>query len=267
LHSALERILKIPASENYSRNVVIITDGAIHFPAETYELIQKSANQFNFFPFGIGALETDVETKVIRSIAIASNTVPFLVTSNSEAVERAETFKNLIQTPVLTNLKAEFSGIDVYDIEPMSLPDIFKNRPVLIFGKWNKNGTSEAKGKVTISGISDKRITLKNTIPKSSKITENSALSYLWARKRIEHLSNMNELSPSHELEEKITELGLKYNLLTKYTSFIAVEEEDMLSAKKTNSGAVPEPEEWLLIVVLLSLALFLVLKRYFSLS
>jgi len=267
LHSALERILKIPASENYSRNVVIITDGAIHFPAETYELIQKSANQFNFFPFGIGALETDVETKVIRSIAIASNTVPFLVTSNSEAVERAETFKNLIQTPVLTNLKAEFSGIDVYDIEPMSLPDIFKNRPVLIFGKWNKNGTSEAKGKVTISGISDKRITLKNTIPKSSKITENSALSYLWARKRIEHLSNMNELSPSHELEEKITELGLKYNLLTKYTSFVAVEEEDMLSAKKTNSGAVPEPEEWLLILVLLSLALFLVLKRYFSLS
>jgi len=267
LHSALERVLKMPASENYSRNVVIITDGAIHFPAETYGLIQKSANQFNFFPFGIGALETDVQTKVIRSIAIASNTVPFLVTSNSEVAERAEAFKNLIQTPVLTNLKAEFSGINVYDIEPLSLPDIFKNRPVLIFGKWNKDNTSETKGKVIISGISDKSITLKNTIPKSAEITENSGLSYLWARKRIEHLSNMNELSPSYELEEKITALGLKYNLLTEYTSFIAVEEDDMFLAKKTNSGAVPEPKEWLLLLVLLSLVLFLGLKKYFSLS
>jgi Ca-activated chloride channel family protein len=53
----------------------------------------------------------------------------------------------------------------------------------------------------------------------------NSALRYLWARSRIAEVSDYGaEYLPDEKVRE-VTDLGLKYNLLTRYTSFIAVRE------------------------------------------
>jgi Ca-activated chloride channel family protein len=54
----------------------------------------------------------------------------------------------------------------------------------------------------------------------------NRALRYLWARSRIAELSDYGSSRVPAERVREITELGLKYNLLTRYTSFIAVREE-----------------------------------------
>ena len=54
----------------------------------------------------------------------------------------------------------------------------------------------------------------------------NRALRYLWARSRIAELSDYGSRNVSAERVKEITSLGLKYNLLTQYTSFIAVLEE-----------------------------------------
>ena len=53
----------------------------------------------------------------------------------------------------------------------------------------------------------------------------NRALRYLWARSRIAELSDYGSGNVSPETVKEITALGLKYNLLTQYTSFIAVRE------------------------------------------
>ena len=47
---------------------------------------------------------------------------------------------------MLTEVKVEFDGFDAYDVEPKVLPDVFANRPVVVFGKYK--GTPS--GKVTI---------------------------------------------------------------------------------------------------------------------
>ena len=55
-----------------------------------------------------------------------------------------------------------------------------------------------------------------------------SALRYLWARERIKYLDHLvksdNGRGDSTTIKE-ITRLGLKYNLMTNYTSFVAVDE------------------------------------------
>jgi Ca-activated chloride channel homolog len=53
----------------------------------------------------------------------------------------------------------------------------------------------------------------------------NRALRYLWARSRIAELSDYGSGDVSDDQIKEITSLGLKYNLLTQYTSFIAVRE------------------------------------------
>lgn len=55
---------------------------------------------------------------------------------------------------------------------------------------------------------------------------DNMALKYLWARYRITVLSDYIKLQPQDDRVKEVTELGLKYNLLTAYTSFVAVDTE-----------------------------------------
>jgi len=52
------------------------------------------------------------------------------------------------------------------------------------------------------------------------------ALKYLWARERIRILDDYTNLAQNDAHVDEITALGLKYNLLTAYTSFIAIDSE-----------------------------------------
>ena len=54
----------------------------------------------------------------------------------------------------------------------------------------------------------------------------NAALRTLWARHRVTVLSDTNRLRASDRRIQEVTELGLRYNLLTAYTSFVAIDSE-----------------------------------------
>jgi Ca-activated chloride channel family protein len=68
----------------------------------------------------------------------------------------------------------------------------------------------------------------------------NSALRYLWARSRIAELSDYGSSDLAEENIKEITRLGLKYNLLTRYTSFIAVRE--VVTNPNGNAQDVKQP-------------------------
>lgn len=217
---ALKRALSLPRPENYSRTVVIATDGYVSVEAEAFDLIRKSLGQANMFAFGIG---TSVNRHLIEGMARAGMGEPFIVTKPDEAPAKAEALRRMVQSPVLTGIKADFGSFDVYDVEPPSIPDVLAERPVIIFGKWH----GRPKGTIAVSGTS-------GTGPYKSAIdvagaapTEtNSALRYLWARHRIASLSDFAMLRRDDEAVKEVTSLGLTYNLLTAYTSFVAADTE-----------------------------------------
>jgi Ca-activated chloride channel family protein len=95
-------------------------------------------------------------------------------------------------------------------------------RPIIVFGKWRGNPS----GTIAISGFSGedryrKKINVDNFKPRKS----NLALRYLWARHKIKILSDYSGLRDV-DYKDQVLELGLKYNLLTKYTSFVAIDSE-----------------------------------------
>jgi len=65
-------------------------------------------------------------------------------------------------------------------------------------------------------------------------------LRYLWARSRIAELSDYGSSDLSEANIKEITSLGLKYNLLTRYTSFIAVRE--VVTNPNGNAQDVKQP-------------------------
>jgi Ca-activated chloride channel family protein len=76
----------------------------------------------------------------------------------------------------------------------------------------------------------------------SQVATDTTALRYLWARSRIAELADTARLEGSADQEtvKLVTALGLKYSLLTDYTSFVAV---DQIVRNQQGSEAVDQPQ------------------------
>lgn len=216
---AMKRALSVPKTSGFSRSVVIVTDGYITVEREAFELIRNNLDKTNFFAFGIGS---SVNRYLIEGIAKTGMGLPFIITEEKEADWTAAKFRQYIQSPVLTDIKAEFNGFDVYDVEPVKIPDLFSQRPIIIYGKYRGN----ARGEIVVSGQNAEQKYKKSFVVSDSKsLDTNSALTYLWARKKIERLSDYTGEQENEASKKDIVEIGLKYNLLTKYTSFIAVTE------------------------------------------
>ena len=217
---ALKRSLSLPRAEGFSRSVVIATDGYVTVEEEVFDLIRKNLGDANMFTFGIGS---SVNRHLLEGMARVGMGEPFVISKPEETREKAEQFRKMIESPVLTKVKVDFGKFGIYDVEPLSIPDVFAERPVIVFGKWR----GRPKGEITLSGLTNNGpYTNKIDIQKEKPLKSNSALQYLWARHRITLLADYNILRNDPDRVKEVTRLGIDYNLLTAYTSFVAIDTE-----------------------------------------
>ncbi|MDP4188808.1 MAG: hypothetical protein Q8905_12220, partial [Bacteroidota bacterium] len=141
--------------------------------------------------------------------------------------EQAEKFRNYISNPVLTQIKKDFGKFDVYDVEPITVPDVLAERPVIIMGKYK----GDEQGTLSLKGYSGGNKRYKTTLDVSTVKSDerNAAIRYLWARNKIKMLEDYKEAGFDSSLIKQVTNLGLKYNLMTAYTSFVAIDEEQII--------------------------------------
>lgn len=261
---ALKRALAIPVADTTARSIVVITDGYVSLEAESFDLIRNNLNRANLFAFGIGS---SVNRFLIEGMARAGQGEPFIVTRPDEAAQQAQLFQEYISAPVLTRVQVEAEGFAMSAMEPATVADVLAERPIVVMGKW----TGEAQGTITVRGITGAGEFLQSFPVASAKVLEGSpALSYLWARSRIATLGDNQQLRANDENVRQITNLGLTYNLLTAYTSFVAVDDRvrnpggqndsvkqplplpQGVSNQAVGGAAVattPEPETWMLLI------------------
>ena len=214
---AMQTAMKLPRpADGVSRSFVVVTDGFISEEPEVFDHIRTHLSEANVFAFGIG---TSVNRHFIEGVAKAGQGEPFIALDVKDAELAAAKFRSYIQSPVLTSVKVAFDGFAAYDVEPAVLPDVFADRPVVVFGKYK----GAAQGKITLTGVSG-RGRFVSTIDAATVAPDakHAALSYLWARARISELSDFYA-QDAHR--QAIVDLGLRYNLLTRFTSFIAVQQ------------------------------------------
>ena len=247
LLQALEEAYAMPRPDpDLSRTFVVITDGYVDVEKEAFEMIRNNGGDTNFFSFGIGS---SVNRYLIEGMAFMGGGEPMIITQEKEAAKQAEQFRSYINTPVLTRIKMNYGKFQAYDVEPVSVPDMLAERPIIIFGKYK----GEPTGTITLSGkVGRKNYKQSFDLSKVKPCKDNSAIRYLWARERIkllDYLVSDNSYSSSGQNNENdiktITNLGLKYNLMTNYTSFIAIDEQKIMEDGKlvTVKQAVPLPE------------------------
>ncbi len=215
---ALQKALALSKTEGFSRSIVIATDGYVSVETKVFDLMRKNLGDANMFTFGIGS---SVNRHLIEGMARIGMGEPFVITKPDQAVITAKKFRKLIESPVLTGINVDFGKFKAYDVEPSNIPDVLADRPVVVFGKWR----GSPFGTISLQGYTGKHRFLKNIdVSKTKALESNSALRYLWARHRIALLADYNRLNEQDERIKEVTNLGLTYNLLTAYTSFVAVD-------------------------------------------
>ncbi len=217
LLDGLERAMSLPRQPHTSRSIVLISDGYIEAEADVFDYIRGQLDDANFFAFGIGS---SVNRLLIEGVARAGRGEPFIVTQPEDAPDAADRLRRYIDTPVLTGIEVKFTGFDVYHVDPVSVPDLFASRPIIVFGKWR----GSAAGSIEITGHTG-RGPYQASVPvtRASVSDKHGSLRHLWARNRIAELADFG--SVGEDRAAAITALGLTYGLLTRYTSFVAVQE------------------------------------------
>lgn len=234
---ALREALAMPTDPERSRSFVVVTDGFVTVETQAYQLVRENLNKANLFAFGIGS---SVNRSLIEGLARAGQGEPFVVTDEHMAAEQANRLRRMIDSPLLSGIDARFEGLDVYDVEPKQLPDLFADRPLVLFGKWK----GEPRGELRIDGhAADGPFQTRLPIHSANLTEEGGSLAHLWARKRLATLMDQEALDGGFDFSEQILDLGMKYQLLTPYTSFVAVDQEVRNPAPQaTKSVDQPQP-------------------------
>ena len=186
------------------------------------------------FAFGIGS---SVNRYLIEGIARAGNGETFIATGRNEVTQIAQDFIDYIRAPVLTGISIDSRDVTLYDTEPGQFADVLGQRPLLVIGKYRDAGGNPAIMLHGRTGNGEYSQFFAFTPDNGSE--QYRPLRWLWARRRIADLSDFYQGDPKDNRDE-IVSLGLQYSLLTKYTSFVAVD--DVIRNPNVRARNVKQP-------------------------
>jgi len=222
------------------RVVCFMTDGLVGNDFAIIDAIKKNAGSTRVFSFGIG---DSVNRFLIEGMAFAGRGRAEVVTLPDDQAAAADRLYAAIHAPLLTDIAIDWGTLGVEEIYPIPLPDLFSARPIMIHGRL-KNGTTS--GTITLRGQTgagpfERKIALQMVDP----ALDSTALASIWARAKVEQvmhqdLAALQSGSFPDALKRQITDLGVQYNLMTQFTSFVAVDESEVTTGGQAQTVAVP---------------------------
>ncbi len=221
----LAALSRIPGGDrpNY---VLFLTDGLPTVgTTETAEILKNVARangrNARIFVFGVGH---DVNTELLDRISSDNRGTSVYVGEGEDLEVALSGFYEKIASPVLADLAVDFDGIETDQVYPRTLPDLFKGSQLVLVGRYRGRGpvTAVLTGK---SGREAKRFVLESrALDRGDRF---GFLARLWATRRIGYLLEEIRLRGSNEeLVGEVRRLGLKYGIVTPYTSFLVTERE-----------------------------------------
>lgn len=169
------------------------------------------------FTFGVGY---NVNTMLLDQLAQENRGTTTYVLPGENLEVTVSAFYRKIASPVLADIELDIDGgIDVFDLYPMALPDMFRGTQLLILGRYHGEGSAQITLSGNAGGIEIAFVTMESF---PGMALEDVFLPRLWAGRRISYLLNQIRLyGESDELVQSVIELSQRYGIITPYTSFL----------------------------------------------
>ncbi len=177
----------------------------------------KEANRFaaRLFVFGVGY---DVNTRLLDRLAQDNHATSDYVRPSEDIEVKVSSFYKKVSHPVLTDVRLTFDGVEVSELYPRELPDIFKGTQLLVLGKYRSGAHTGATLTGSAQG-SERRFRYEVSF---SPDDNNDFVPRLWATRRIGYLIDQLRLhGQNKELVDEVVRLSKKYGIITEYTSFL----------------------------------------------
>ncbi len=187
-------------------------------------LARSAPENLRLFAFGVGY---DVDTYLLDSLAQAHHGASTYVQPGERIDEVLSGFYAKISTPVLTDLKLDFGGMQTYDLYPSPLPDLFNGSQIVAVGRYRDGGASDVLLSGTVNGERQSFLFPEQHFSEDSREASAAlaALPRLWATRKIGYLLNQVRLNgPEQETIDQIVRLSIRYGIVTPYTSYLVTE-------------------------------------------
>ena len=218
---ALMHLMTKPTTPDYVRTIILLTDGDLGNEEQIFAAMRKDLGGARLYTIGIGSAP---------NIFLASKMAQFgrgtftHIADISEIQEQMMRLFASIESPVLTDVQLSFEGVEVSNLYPERLPDLFAGQPLMVYGEITRGGVGRAH--LTARAGNEP---YEATIPINAlEATFHPGITTLWARQRVEELmDHWREAEESNrtEIRESVIAHAIQYNLVTRFTSLVAVEE------------------------------------------
>jgi Ca-activated chloride channel family protein len=213
----IKAALDFPHDESRLRFVTFMTDGYIGNEQDIIGAVHERIGASRIFSFGVGS---SVNRYLLERMAREGRGAVAYLGPQDSARTIMEEFFGRISHPVLTDVRIDWGGMAATDVYPAKIPDMFVGRAIVVTGKY-----AGVSGGVSISGQSGSK---RRRIDLATDVSDTSMafIAKIWARLRIADLVDRQswEADPYGELAAAIKSTALSYQLVSDYTSFIAVD-------------------------------------------
>jgi Ca-activated chloride channel family protein len=198
---------------------------------------EAAPERVRIFPFGVGY---DVNTTLLDTIAANHRGASGYVRPEEAIDEKVSAFYAKVSTPLLADLEIDFGQIDVEDVYPYPLPDLFAGTQLVVLGRYREGGDSEVTLRGEVNGQSQ-TFSYDNVYFHEQGGKE--FIARLWATRKIGYLLQQIRLRGEQgELVEEVVDLSIRYGIITPYTSFL-VEETEMALREEGRAEIALEAE------------------------
>ena len=220
---ALEAALDSPSDGERLSMVVFMTDGLPSIGEQAPDRIADHAagriGRTRVFTVGIGH---DVNTYLLDRLASRGRGISEYVMPGSNVETAMGSLLSKLRYPALVDLRIVETPVTLAQTLPAQLPDLFYGEELVVFGRYKGHGS----GTVVVTG---ERNGKSERIPVSASFSAsepgNDFIPKLWAARQIGDLTRQIRLEgASNSLVDQVRQLGLRYGILTEYTSYLVQE-------------------------------------------
>jgi Ca-activated chloride channel family protein len=218
------------------RLVSFMTDGYIGNEAEILAEVHNSLGASRIFSFGVGS---SVNRYLLDRMAKIGKGAVAYVGLDDSAAEIVDQFYDRISHPALADVVIDWGSMEVADVQPYRIPDLFVGRPVIVTGRFKGNDSTS----IRVTGrVGDLAQEMEIPVHLGNAADTHPGIPCVWARKKIETLGNLATYENNPDLPGEIRQVALEYGLMSSYTAFIAVDSSRTTEGDHGITVSVPVP-------------------------
>lgn len=227
--AALETSLGLLKESDRLKMVLFATDGLPTIGEREPDAILQSVARHNtqdarIFVFGEGF---NVNAKLLDLIALNHRGEADYILPEENIAQKISRFYDRIGSPIMSDLTLDFGDLQVDDVYPSKIADLFRGEQVIVYGRYRGQGEHKLtlRGK---AGNAPKVMEFAINLPEFSENDQQAFVPRLWAGKKVDYLLNEIRragMENSSELIEEVTYLAKLHGIVTPYTSYLLAED------------------------------------------